>query len=180
VGDIGDEDLSNLISVTVRVPKGDLVVIDELIQYIPAGYNGMRSKFFRHALRHLLLSWRESEQIEDTGLAGRLREVVEHAELARETSVRVAIRQNYEETLRTHEASLREGLDTGDWQLILRALRLIDHQIKTTPDPHWQSFVQHVVAKSPLVRLAVSKLYDMLPEEMEVKYWQMWLEALSS
>lgn len=179
MGNIEDEELDDLVSITVRVPKKLLVIIDELIQWVPSGYNSLRSKFVRHALHHLLLSWQMSEQLDDPELAGRIREVVEHAALTRQASQRIAARQDYADTLRTHERNMSDAVETGDWELIERTLGLIQHQIDTTPDPHWQTYIQHLVARSPVVRLAVSQLYDAKPDDQRVKYWQTWLEALS-
>lgn len=179
MGNIEDEELDDLVSMTVRVPKHLLAIIDELIQWVPAGYNSLRSKFVRHALHHLLLSWQMSDMVDDPALSGRIREVTEHAALTRQASQRIAARQDYAETLRTYERNLSDAVETADWGLIHRTLELIQHQIDTTPDPHWQTYIQSLVAKSPVVRMAVSQLYDARPEDVDVQYWQTWLEALS-
>ena len=177
LGAVTDQDRQELSTTTVKLQRWMLAEIDLLAQYLPAGYHGFRSNVIRHAVYNLLEAWKNSEGT-PPDMVTRLADVLDFARNVRESQRTLEVRQEFGDTLRGYERSLVEGLETSDWGLIERTLSILQRVIDGTPDPHWQGYVQHLVAQSPIVRKAVSELYDVRGGNGEAGDWQRWLEGL--
>jgi len=169
-------DAKALVTQTYSLSKEELSAIDHITGSGLTNYIS-HSDFVRHAVWELLRAYEEAGFPDDF-----LPDVTYHIHAMRDQARRLKIRQDFQDILLTYEASLSDGVETGDYDLIESALHDLEGYVDRTPDAHWQQYLRRVILRSAVVRMGVDALYEVSRAERQYAKaagkWQVWLEGL--
>lgn len=191
VGVLADGDAKTLISRSYNTTKEEAAAVDRIVGspltlYISSG------DFVRHAVFELLMAYEEANFPDEY-----IPDMTSHFRHMRESAQRLRLRQEFNDILLVYETSLRDGMEVGDFDLILSTLEVLEGYLERTPDPHWKHYLKRTVLRSTVMRAAIDAFSEwansreadvvLKPGERKAreKYqraaerWSLWLEGLA-
>jgi hypothetical protein len=179
IGQLADSDAKSLISRTYNTTKEEASAVDRIVGS-PTTLYSSHGDFVRHAIWELIQAY-----VEDGWPDNYIPDVTAHIKNMRESAQRLRIRQEFNDILIIYEASLSDGLATGDFELVSATFNTLQGYLDRTPDEHWKQYLRRVVLRSSVMKAAIDALYDMAHEngvqeyQVEAEKWLLWLEGLA-
>lgn len=181
VGTLSDSDAKALVSRSYNTTKDEAAAVDRVVGS-PLTWYISHGDFARHAIWELLQVYEQAGFPDDY-----IPDVISHVRAMREAAQRLRIRQQFQDVITIYEASLTEGLDTGDFDLVEATLDTLGGYIDRTPDEHWKNYVRRVILRSGIVKAGVEALHAAVeggtPGTRQyakvAEFWTLWLEGIA-
>lgn len=153
-GTLADGDAKSLITRTYNTTKDEAAAVDRIAGSPDTLYIS-HGDFVRHAVFELLMAYEEAG-FPDSFIP----DVLGHIRLGRENAMRTRIRQQFGDILLTHENSIIDGVETGDFELVANTLLDLEGYTERTPEIHWKRYLWRTVLRSGVIRMGVDALSE--------------------
>lgn len=176
MGTLADADAKSLVTRTYNTTKEEAAAVDRIVGS-PLTLYSSNSDFVRHAIYELIMAY------EEAGFPDQfVSDITAHLKSMRESAQRLRLRQSFQDVLIVYENALSEGMETGDFDLVVATLTTLEGYLDRTPEKHWRVYLQHTILKSSMVKTAIDNLYE--HGRIETRYmgparkWLTWLDGL--